>query len=181
MMWMSQLAYDTDDRPKVESVLDAWSLGLRAFVTNNPITGFPLGSACVVVAGGRGATIVSFAGTDPLKVSDWHTDLSALPSPDGLHRGFANALDSAWSPIEGAIAARPNTEQALFFTGHSLGGALALIAQSARHAILRSTRGRFPPPRLFRHVGRLIQCDSGRLFTSQTPMSDHDKRQTREG
>lgn len=25
MMWMSQLAYDTDDRPKVESVLDAWA------------------------------------------------------------------------------------------------------------------------------------------------------------
>src|SRR5262249_61207920 len=44
MMWMSQLAYDTDDRPKVESVLDAWGLGLRAFVTNNPITGFPLGA-----------------------------------------------------------------------------------------------------------------------------------------
>jgi predicted lipase len=61
-------------------------------------------------------------------VNDWHTDFSALPSSDGLHRGFANALDSAWSPIEGAIAARPNTEQALFFTGHSLGGALALIA-----------------------------------------------------
>jgi hypothetical protein len=59
MMWMSQLAYDTDDRPKVESVLDAWGLRLRAFVTNNPITGFPLGSACAVVAGGRAATIVS--------------------------------------------------------------------------------------------------------------------------
>jgi len=38
-----------------------------------------------------------------------------------------------------------------------------------------------PPAGLFRHVGRLIQCDSGRLFTSQTPMSDHDKRQTRDG
>jgi surfactin synthase thioesterase subunit len=72
------------------------------------------------------------AGTDPLKVSDWHTDFSALPSRDGLHRGFANALDSAWSPIEGAIAARPNTEQALFFIGHSLGGALALIAAKSR-------------------------------------------------
>src|SRR5262245_60096664 len=68
----------------------------------------------------------------PLKVSDWHTDFRAPPSPDGLHRGFANALDSAWSRIEGAITAGPNTEQALFFTGHSLGGALALIA--AEHA-----------------------------------------------
>jgi len=214
MMWMSQLAYDTDDRPKVESVLDAWGLGLRAFVTNNPITGFPLGSACVVVAGGRGATIVSFAGTDPLKVSDWHTDFSALPSPDGLHRGFANSLDSAWSPIEGAIAARPNTEQALFFTGHSLGGALALIAAeraASDPAVKARATGVYvfgcpraggdaffntytllfgdstfrlvhgsdivatvPPAGLFRHVGRLIQCDSGRLFTSQTPMSDHD-------
>ena len=175
----------------------------------------------MVVAGGRGATIVSFAGTDPLKVSDWHTEFSALPSPDGLHRGFANALDSAWSPIEGAIAARPNTEQALFFTGHSLGGALALIAaeRAARDpAVNARATGVYvfgcpraggdaffntytlpfgdstfrlvhgsdivatvPPAGLFRHVGRLIQCDSGRLFTSQTPMSDHDKRQTRDG
>jgi triacylglycerol lipase len=155
------------------------------------------------------------AGTDPLKVSDWHTDFSALPSPDGLHRGFANALDSAWSPIEGAIAARPNTEQALFFTGHSLGGALALIAaeraerdpavnaratgvyvfgcpRAGGDAFFNSHTPLFgdstfrlvhgsdivatvPPAGLFRHVGRLIQCDSGRLFTSQTPMSDHDK------
>src|SRR5262245_66071665 len=38
-----------------------------------------------------------------------------------------------------------------------------------------------PSAGLFRHVGRLIQCDSGRLFTSQTPMSDHDKRQPQDG
>jgi hypothetical protein len=86
MMWMWQLAYDTDDRPKVESVLDAWGLGLRAFVANNPITDFPLGSACTVVAGGRAATIVSLPVPIRSKVSDWHTDFSALPSPDGLHR-----------------------------------------------------------------------------------------------
>lgn len=121
----------------------------------------------------------------------------------------------------GPIAARPNTEQALFFTGHSLGGALALIAaeRAARDpavnaratgvyvfgcpraggdAFFNSYTPLFgdstfrlvhgsdivatvPPAGLFRHVGRPIQCDSGRLFTSQTPMSDHDKRQTRDG
>src|SRR5262249_33871166 len=59
MMWMSHVAYATDASPKVESVLDAWGLRLGAFVTNNPTTGFPLGSACAVVAGGRAATIVS--------------------------------------------------------------------------------------------------------------------------
>lgn len=210
MMWMSQLAYDTDDRPKVESVLEAWRLSLRAFRTNDPITGLPLRSACAIVASGRGATIVSFAGTDPAKVSDWNTDFNTLQSATDLHAGFENALETVWGDIKGAIASRPMAEQALFFTGHSLGGALALIAAeravtdpavNARatavyvygcpraggadffnrytplfgDSTFRLVHGSdlvatVPPFPSFRHVGRAIQCESGRFFTDQTPM-----------
>jgi Lipase (class 3) len=128
MMWMAQLAYDTDDGGKVDDVLRAWTLNRRALISNDPATGLPLRSACVVVAGGRDATIVSFSGTDPLKISDWITDFTPLPSATQRHTGFKEAVDSVWGQIKTVIANRPNTERALFFTGHSLGGALALIA-----------------------------------------------------
>src|ERR1043166_2238897 len=112
MMWLSQLAYETSDKTKVENVLGKWKLKLRGFRTNNEVTGLPPHSACLVVAGGRGATTVSFAGTDPLKIEDWITDFTAEPSPSGLHSGFASAVDMVWSDVEAAIVNRPADEQA---------------------------------------------------------------------
>jgi triacylglycerol lipase len=128
MMWMSQLAYETEDQKKVEGVLGDWSLAIRGFASNDPDTGWPPKSACMVAAGGRGATIIAFAGTDPLKIEDWITDFDAVPSPDDLHTGFQEAVANVWPKIKQVIDARPASEQPLFFTGHSLGGALAIIA-----------------------------------------------------
>jgi triacylglycerol lipase len=129
MMWMSQLAYETADMSKVEGILNAWHLTMRAFASNDPITGLPPRSACVVVAGGRGATIVAFGGTDPLKIEDWITDFTIDPPPvTELHRGFRSAVETVWPGIRAVLENRPSSEQLLFFTGHSLGGALAVIA-----------------------------------------------------
>jgi triacylglycerol lipase len=128
MMWLSQLAYETASRSKVEDILRAWRLTMHAFISNDPATGLPPHSACVVVAGGHSATFVTFAGSDPLKFEDWITDFDAVPSPTDLHTGFQNAVETVWPTIETAIANRPASEQALFFTGHSLGGALAILA-----------------------------------------------------
>jgi hypothetical protein len=50
MMWLSQLAYETESEPKVKDILKAWQLTERAFVSNDPRTGLPPHSACVVVA-----------------------------------------------------------------------------------------------------------------------------------
>jgi triacylglycerol lipase len=129
MMWASQLAYETASEPKVQSILDAWRLKLRGFESNDPITGLPPHSACFVVAGGLGATIVAFSGTDPLKIEDWITDFTIdPPTATELHRGFHDAVETVWPKIRTAIENRPPSEQALLFTGHSLGGALTIIA-----------------------------------------------------
>ena len=126
MMWLAQLAYETDNEPKVEDILMSWQLEKRLLISNDPATGLPPRSACVVVAEGRDATFVTFAGSDPLKIVDWITDFNAVQSADNLHEGFRAAVETVWPRIEAAISATP--AQPLFFTGHSLGGALAVLA-----------------------------------------------------
>jgi triacylglycerol lipase len=130
MMWLSQLAYETARESKVDDILKAWHLTKLGFAGNDSLTGLPPHSACVVVAEGHGATFVSFAGSDPGKPEDWVTDFEAMPSPDDLHSGFAKAVETVWPMIRTAIANRTAPGQPLFFTGHSLGGALAILAAS---------------------------------------------------
>ena len=59
-----------------------------------------------------------------------------MPSPDDLHSGFAKAVDMVWPKIQTALGKRAAPAQPLFFTGHSLGGALAILAAS--RALLES-------------------------------------------
>src|SRR5262249_57319557 len=79
------------------------------------------------VAIGRGATFVTLSGTDPLSIKDWITDFTLEPTPNVFHRGFVEAVDAVRSDIEAAIRSG-GAGQRLFFTGHSMGGALANIA-----------------------------------------------------
>jgi triacylglycerol lipase len=130
MMWLSQLAYETASESKVNDILGALKLTRLGFVRNDSLTGLPPHSACVVVAEGHDATFVTFAGSDPAKPQDWITDFEAMPSPDDLHTGFADAVKTVWPAIQAALAKRTAPTQPVFFTGHSLGGALAILAAS---------------------------------------------------
>lgn len=78
--------------------------------------------------------IVAFRGTDKDDVRSRNTDLDALPvSRDGytLHRGFGLALDEVWeSEVQGMLSdfLRLHPGAPVYFTGHSLGAALAAIS-----------------------------------------------------
>ncbi len=78
--------------------------------------------------------VLVFRGTEQ-RIKDVITDLTlgTLPSNTGkveIHQGFKQALDAVWKEIEAALT--PLTCP-IFYTGHSLGAALATLS-AARHA-----------------------------------------------
>ncbi len=129
LMWLAQLAYESRHaQHKLKNVLDRWSLQPVAVLANNRASEFPLTSTRGIVAQGRGATFVSFAGTDPLALANWITNFNLGPRARLLHQGFEAGVDAVWPALRRAIERRPDPAGAIFLTGHSLGGALAIVA-----------------------------------------------------
>jgi predicted lipase len=57
------------------------------------------------------------------------TDLAAAGVGARFHQGFVNALTDVWEPMSTAVdAERKKNDRPLWLTGHSLGGALAVLA-----------------------------------------------------
>ena len=74
---------------------------------------------------------VAFRGTEPTAWSDIKADLKIrrVKCPTGfVHRGFRDALNEVWPDVASWLSAAKCEH--VFFTGHSLGGALATLAAS---------------------------------------------------
>jgi hypothetical protein len=133
MAWMSQLAYETDEPDKIKDILAMW--GLRpakikdrsdGIIAKEVETALPIASTRGVIAHGRGATIVAFAGTDPVVLANWISDFDArIDGKTQAAEGYETAAKAVWEEVSEAIA-EPDNDR-IFVTGHSLGGALAVL------------------------------------------------------
>ena len=85
------------------------------------------------VVGNQDTIVVAFRGTQTNEPLDWITDAKFLPvgGPGGfglVHQGFHLALNVVFPQLLAAIERLRDNGQSIWFTGHSLGGALALLA-----------------------------------------------------
>ncbi len=136
LMWMSQAAYETTaDRSevgaerKLERILDRWGFACRARLSQGGTEGF--------VAESETTLVVAFAGTDPVVAANWITDFNIRTGSGGVHRGFADGVEGVWPALVAALA---GTTKRIFLVGHSLGGALAVVAAWRLTATIRDRR-----------------------------------------
>jgi predicted lipase len=127
MMWLSQLAYETEQPDTIDHARALWgfdSIERMIKTKSSVINGAPVDSRGII-AKRADATIIAIAGTEPAAWQNLATDLAVFQSRSNTHSGFQDATDAIQPQIENAI--RTSTKPVLF-TGHSLGGAMAVIA-----------------------------------------------------
>lgn len=136
MMWMSQLAYETHVPQTINTVSGFWTLsGVKPLIQSAKST-LPVSDTRGVIAQRDGATIVAFAGTDPLILKNWVSDFYLGRSKADAHQGFEDAAAAVWNDVQAALTAASAAGSPIFITGHSLGAALAVVtADRARREI----------------------------------------------
>ncbi len=163
-------------------------LGLTGFIWIDLTEQFE--DVYAIAAGGAGFVVIAFRGTKDF--NNWMTDLKATPvsfpwifdrGPDvgDIHAGFGHALRDAWDKIRDAldnliptpdVAPGMTQQPTLWLTGHSLGGALAVLAGAAfsmwSDAPIRSVNGiyTFGQPRvgLYKFCGNYDHLLNRRTF-----------------
>jgi len=132
----SKLAYLK--KQKIKKTVENWGLDNFEFIEGSRT------NTQAFVAGNRQLIIVAFRGTEG-KLKDWLTD-TKIKQVDEVHRGFKKAIDEVLPEIEQTInrfigkrltvaeaATSPENPEipSVWYTGHSLGSALATLAVAA--------------------------------------------------
>jgi pimeloyl-ACP methyl ester carboxylesterase len=91
-----------------------------------------------IVALSEAVTVVAFRGTHSTagvmtNMGFFTSGVSISSASAGLHNGFKSAFDSIQQDLRNAIGAEQRKKIPTFYVGHSLGGALAMIAATDGH------------------------------------------------
>ncbi|MFF4285002.1 lipase family protein [Streptomyces sp. NPDC001633] len=132
----AELAYK--DEPAIDKAARGWGFEQVRHHHTTFRPPFPLEDTQAYTLGGRDMIITAFRGTEPSNMRDWLSDTTPppWPGPGGkgyIHYGFGEALESVWPQVHAALHEFRNNGQTVWFTGHSLGGALAMLAGARLH------------------------------------------------
>lgn len=127
----SDLAYK--DEATIDEQARAWGFDTVRHHQTRFTPPFPLQDTQAYTMAGENMIVTAFRGTEPAQIRDWLTDASTPPWPGPartgyVHYGFAEALESIHPDVAKALSDLRTGDQTVWFTGHSLGGALAMLA-----------------------------------------------------
>lgn len=132
----AELAYR--DEEAVERQARAWGFPQVRHLRTAFTPPFPLADTQALAMAGDDMIVVAFRGTEPAQIRDWLSDATTppWPGPAGtgfVHYGFAEALESVFPRLRDVLAELRSGGRSVWFTGHSLGGALAMLAAARLH------------------------------------------------
>lgn len=138
-LWLARaaaLAYQDGDEARER--VPEWGFDRFRHFTTPHRPPFPIEDTQAYVAGSGGMVVVAFRGTEPVRLRDWLSDAGTLLAPHGsgkgmVHVGFEQALGSVHDEIAATVDEFRDGDQRVWFTGHSLGGALAMLAAARTH------------------------------------------------
>ncbi|MCS7477153.1 lipase family protein [Umezawaea endophytica] len=136
MAQAAELAYA--DRGRIEATAAGWGFDRVRHHHSTFTPPFALSDTQAYTAASPTMIVTAFRGTEPVQLRDWLSDTTTPPWPGpantGLvHYGFAEALRAVFPSVRSAITELRDAEQTVWFTGHSLGGALAMLAAAWLH------------------------------------------------
>ncbi|WP_455362639.1 lipase family protein [Streptomyces sp. SYSU K21746] len=132
--WLAQasdLAYKNE--ATIEDQARRWGFGRVRHHRSQFTPPFPLQDTQAYTIASDHMIISAFRGTEPAQIRDWLSDATTPPRPGPgktgfIHHGFGEALESVFPDVKDALAEFRTNGQTVWFTGHSLGGALAMLA-----------------------------------------------------
>ncbi|MEU9040546.1 MULTISPECIES: lipase family protein [unclassified Kitasatospora] len=132
----AEFAYQDD--AAIDEQARAWGFGDVRHHQTRFTPPFPVEDTQAYTMGSDRMIVVAFRGTEPREMRDWLTDSTTPPWPGPartghVHYGFAEALESIFPDVTKAVAELRTNGQSLWFTGHSLGGALAMLVAARLH------------------------------------------------
>lgn len=169
--WMARLSNviykkrsDDDEHPDEEAILQDLKTEDSGFVS---VKGANKNSAQAALIEHKDYLCMAFRGTNEL--ADWLDNINAFRESvlfGEFHRGFWNSVEDVWDVIHGEYKRlREEKKRPLFFTGHSLGGAMATVAASRflhQDLPFTSVYTYGQPRALSRGTSRIYNAEAGR-------------------